>query len=119
MITTRPDRVLEVRCCCQPRRLLGWLPVPSNVQHPRPGVEVTFLVDQARVELESFSPFSRGHAAFDDLPRRVRHIPARRVTLRMAEWGDGELETRLAYKSEETSLEDLRKIVGFIEHVDA
>jgi len=106
MRTTDPDRHLEVRCCCQPRKLLGWLPVPIGVQ-PGPGVEVMFTVEQPRVELEGLR--------FDERVR-VRHIPGRRVTLPMAEWREGSEPRRLAFKSEETPVEDLRRIPGFSEH---
>lgn len=76
---------LEVRCCCDPNRLLGWLPVPDHVAES--GKHVLFPV--------------RGGEILD-LPIGVVFSPA---------WG-----YRTTINSNETPLEVLRDIPGFVEN---
>jgi hypothetical protein len=109
------DYYLEVRCCCQPRKLLGWLPVPRGVV-VAPGVTVAFVVERARL-VRARVPRGRygfpleGTERLDD----YTHIDARKVTLPIARWNHGRL-TGLAYKSDDTPIEDLRQIEGFVEN---
>jgi hypothetical protein len=82
---------LEVRCCCQPRKLLGTLPVPDHVQS---GQCIVFLRLQ--------------HSAD---PSPLEH-----VMLRVATFWQRHKGYRLALKAEGVTLEVLRTLVGFEEH---
>lgn len=82
------NKMMEVRCCCVPQNLLGWLPAPTvkfsgrTMNFPLPDGEVLTL------------PMSR-------YIERVH----------------GEVVTDLiAYKSQETPIETLRLIPNFVEN---
>jgi len=94
---------IEVRCCCQPQKLLGWLPVPDGV---KPGQMIKFTVTPARWVLESFES-------------EPAHLPADVIALPVATFSYGFDHRSLALKSEETPLERLRLIPGFVEAPDA
>lgn len=89
--------LLEVRCCCRPEKLLGWLPVPGLAF---PGQSITFLVMPRPV-------FGR--------PTALAAFAAERLELPVALYraDDG---TRRALKSEDTPIETLRLIPGFVEN---
>jgi len=98
---------LEVRCCCQPQKLLGWLPAPDDVQI---GQVIRFQVRPARWV------FARKSSVPDATPQ---YEPVDTIALPVASLGAGYLNgepiTRLAFKSEETPIERLRLIPGFAE----
>lgn len=82
--------MIEVRCCCRPQKLLGWVPVAYTSN----GV--------ARMRLSSSD-------AILELPVQAYHSPdTRSETFTFI--------TRLAVKSEETPLEVLRLVRGFEEN---
>lgn len=87
---------LEVRCCCQPTKLLGYLPLPECVEPVRDRV-VRFAIPP------------RFH------PARSVIEPARSVALPIGEMMDATGYKWLAFKSEETPIETLRQIPGFLE----
>lgn len=74
--------MMEVRCCCKPRALYGWLPVGPSAESQT----WTWLCHDGT-----------------------------HITLPVALLLDG-ADTRLALKSEETPIERLRMIEGFIEN---
>lgn len=86
---------LEVRSCCQPQKLLGWLEAPDDAH-------------VGMVRLFPVYPLGRivgnGESLYLDI-----------VTLPIAAFYSPAEGERLAYKSEETPLEQLRLIPGFIE----
>lgn len=94
---------LEVRCCCQPQKLLGWLIVPDHV---RDGSVVSFVVSPA-------------HWVRETLDSAPSFQPADRIDLPVATFGtytqDGAPVRRRALKSEEIPIARLRRIPGFIE----
>ncbi len=81
---------LEVRCCCQPKKLLGTLPVPDRVQ---PGQCIVF----PRLQ----------HSA-DSNPRD-------RIMLPVATFWQRHKGYRLALKAEGVTLDVLRTVIGFEE----
>lgn len=99
---------LEVRCCCQPQKLLGWLPVPASVELGV-GVVVQFTVRERGVEWT----LDR-RSAEDERPFTFRTVPAEHISLPVARVDTGH-STWLAFKSEETPLVQLRRIPGFVE----
>lgn len=97
-------RRVEVRCCCRPDTLLGWLPVRDDQVWE--GSRVRFEVKPATVEYHASE-----HGPVD-VVRHARQV----VTLPIAWWSSGILfDGHLALKSEETPLETLRQIRGFVE----
>lgn len=89
---------IEVRCCCQPQKLLGWLPVPDGVGA---GDTVHFVVSRPRWRLAS----REAEPVFE---------MADVITLPVAIL-DENGRSSLALKSEETPVERLRQIPGFVE----
>jgi hypothetical protein len=92
---------IEVRCCCQPQKLLGWLPVdPKDV---RRGAVINFTI------IRSFANFLSDET--------VAVTPPARVALPVEDFHPGGLARYYpALKSEETPIEVLRKIPGFEEN---
>lgn len=82
---------LEVRCCCQPKKLLGTLPVPDRVQHGQCIV-------------------------FPRLQRLAGSNSLDRVMLPVATFWQRHKGYCLALKAEGVTLEVLRTLVGFEEH---
>lgn len=81
---------LEVRCCCQPRRLLGWLEVPDpNAPCVRLLRVSSRVHDEARL------------SGFIELPIETLNAPGR--------------EPWRAVKAEGLTVEDLRGVFGFEE----
>jgi len=94
---------VEVRCCCVPQKLLGWLDVePERI--------VVGNVVQFRTP-PSAGPVTFLHEGFETF----RLEPGERVALPVAAISSG-TASWLALKSEETPLETLRRIPGFIEN---
>lgn len=90
---------MEVRCCCQPKKLLGWIAVPDETQL---GDCVAFSVIERIGTSEAVAAPS--------------YLSAR-VILPVAEFMNGD-DRHLALKSEETPVATLRRIPSFIEHTD-
>jgi len=93
--------VIEVRCCCQPEKLLGWLPTPDRLYC---GGRVTYVIPP-RVD----GPVLRG---FTIQPAAVVVFEVAMVRAKdSSEW--------LALKGDETPLELLRRIPGFQENLES
>lgn len=101
---------LEVRCCCEPWRLLGWLPVPMDASQIQSGVPVTFLV---RPQLAVMWDLLRQG---DDTWWQMRD--AERVTLRVGVVSGPLSPPRWALNSHETPIETLRRVKDFIDATD-
>lgn len=100
------SRRLAVRCCCDPARLLGYLQVPDNVE-VRDGEIVGFVA----------KPEASVEAALEDawvVTLRVDLTIATwsRPVRRFGEWWD---HSDLAWKSNDTPIETLRRLPGFVE----
>jgi len=91
---------MEIRCCCTPKKLLGWVEVPDGA------TEYRFVL---RSELLSFL-----RKPFDD----VTPVKVEAIVLPVAVIHIGGTKYP-ALKSEETPIEILRKIPGFIENRDS
>lgn len=107
---------LEVRCCCQPRKLLGWLPVPRGAR-VEDCPDVQFVIQRATIER---ARVPRGRHGFplesvDRLDDYTR-VEARKIVLPIALWSDGPERVRYAFKSEDTPIATLRQIEGFVEN---
>lgn len=87
---------LEVRCCCQPRRLLGWLEVPD------PGAP-SVVVPVVSLNSVDGSPVQRPEPSFSTF------------TLPLANLRDEVGHMRRAVKAEGMSIETLRSVPGFVE----
>lgn len=87
---------LEVRCCCRPEKLVGWL----NVARP---------VGVVIFPLCSKQPVARGVEGVA--------VPVHTVALEIADFNDG---SRIypAIKSEDTPIDVLRLIPGFEENLE-
>lgn len=101
------EKLLEVRCCCQPRRLLGWLAAPER---PEVGLKVTFAVRPERSLQFAHNPPQRGGGWTVSLP--IERFAESRIGVD----GSEHRAHGLAFKSEETPVETLRRIPGFIEY---
>lgn len=58
------DRMLEVRCCCTPDKLLGWLPAPQYGRAQKFLLRGESPLGFLRLEVCRFSYFGRIHNAF-------------------------------------------------------
>ncbi len=92
---------LEVRCCCQPRRLLGWLEIDGAAWDGRVVRLVVAVAAPWTVRRPPETPTLQ-------LQHRV-------VSLPVAWFSEPGQPRRLALKSEETPIETLRRIPGFTE----
>lgn len=113
MSAPMPPQLLQVRCCCQPKRLLGYLPV--DVDKALEGAHIKFALNPPSGGEERFvRAIERwsDQAAFLEFPVYVALPIARFGSYDEASGGPF---WRLAIKSEETPLEVLRRIPGFIE----
>lgn len=97
---------LEVRCCCVPKKLLGWLEVAdyrvregNTIQFILPPIYERIFIDGRRYETMTAACYVR--------------LPIARIG--MTDLFTGEPASHLALKSEETPLETLRQIPGFVE----
>lgn len=90
---------LEVRCCCQPNKLLGWLEIGNFLpHHPLPRT-VRFPKLSSMQRTESFTyielPIVMFHTAMDEIP--MREYPA--------------------LKAEGMTVEQLKTLQGFTEAI--
>jgi len=93
---------LEVRCCCQPNKLLGWLYADADRD-----VVLSRLVSPSPVPLMT------------DANSRVPIVPERchQITMEIATIALGEgFQPYRAIKAEGVPIETLRRIPGFIEY---
>ena len=95
---------LEVRCCCNPTRLIGYLEVREQLIYP--GGSIDFVIPARR----RLADLRAG-----DGPVEEEIEPARKVTLPVERIAYGS-QVWLALKSDETPIEILRQIPGFIEN---
>jgi hypothetical protein len=93
--------MMEVRCCCRPQKVLGWLPVGPDV---REGDTIQFVVRPARWALASLNE----PPVYEPLDRIALPVAVFVIDRAFAEPIIG-----LALKSEETQIERLRLIRGF------
>lgn len=103
-------RSIEVRCCCQPRRLLGWLPYSGPLEAGR----LVYFRAAPR-----FSPTTLSLRPGYDPAILEGFDPSIDVALPLAEVRhgfprEGDYRTWLAFKSEETPIAVLRRIPGFV-----
>lgn len=97
--------LMEVRCCCVPKKLLGWLPSPHS--------------GAKRGHVENFDWSECGYDpayASDKVPMVSHHSKVVSLPIELINHGTG-TKPYLAYKSEETPIEILRKIPQFIENI--
>lgn len=88
------NRRVEVRCCCDPARLIGFIDVPDDVTL-RDGTIVPFQLEgvDAAITLQ-IATWSYPSTRYGD------------------PWG---YDDDLAFKSDDTPIETLRRIPGFVE----
>ena len=94
------SRTLEVRCCCQPRKLVGWLDVPDDDQ---PGYEF-WTDDGERVRLYV--------ARVGQLNPSMTDVEIKHFKGRVTRDGLDRFVTYEALKAEAQE-ETVRRIVGF------
>jgi len=90
---------VEVRCCCVPKNLLGWLPCLPTDYHE--GNRVTFL-RKSSIESEVTLELAR-YREFDTLDD-VTRAPIYKVDT-------------VAFKSNHKTIEFFRELIGFEENV--
>lgn len=90
---------VEVRCCCQPTKLLGWLDVPH---------ELIFAGNVIRFLIPPRADYAAGVGTTFKRQQRIG-LPVEVLREGGQQW--------LALKSEETAIEVLRQIPDFIEAV--
>lgn len=100
IIPTGATRLMEVRCCCDPGRLLGWLPIAGRAQL---GAVLVFFPPSRWSDSESGSRWWRD-STFVPPPVRLKvcELMVPRV-----------LSSYLALKAEGVSVDDLRSIDGW------
>lgn len=91
--------MVEVRCCCDPDLLIGWINAP--IATLRPGQVVSFPL-----KVESPTP-----RRYSDPPEYCATFEACDLEVGQITRADG--ETRLAFNSKEMPLDQLRRVVGF------
>lgn len=103
--------LVEVRCCCQPVKLLGWINLPLETVMRRGSVSFVALEEAPRVfgmsrdERCATQVISLPFADYiNDFRHRDKH---------------GRPVAHPALKSNDYPLETLRKIPGFVPHPDA
>lgn len=94
-------KYVEVRCCCEPMKLLGYLPVPDRTPIA-PGVSVKFLLPP------------RAASSLRSASWRLFERPEI-LTLTITPYGRGDMSEGLAFKSDDTPIETLRRIPNFLE----
>lgn len=107
---------LEVRCCCKPTKLLGWLEVPRELVQL--GGRVCFetepryqWADGYAVQLHRRQTITLPIAMFKTTDVFRVEVDGRHEDFEL-EW-----DAHLALKSEEVPLEVLRQIPGFLENI--
>lgn len=101
-------RVLEVRCCCDPGKLLGWLAIPTDLA--RPGVVLKYMLPFDRQAWQA----SLRDGTFESWPtfESTREV----VTLTVDEWIPTMFSgAELAVRSNDTPIEKLRRVTTFLE----
>lgn len=100
--------MMEVRCCCRPEKLLGYLPVRDQI-HVARGVMLRFVVRPDKwVCVDGRKP---------SLYRDIVTLPVEMFSAStMRPDGEFDRDSHLALKSEETPIERLRRIPGFVEN---
>jgi len=97
----------EVRCCCTPKKLLGWLDVPDELLFE--GNTISF-----RIPPRCYQPI--GAALVFERAINVR-LPVAMFRAGMPlEFAYGIPDQHLALKSEETPIDLLRRVPGFVEN---
>jgi len=94
-------RRMEVRCCCQPKKRLGWLDVFWSE------------LEAKMVRRIEHIPFP---ASLEDAPQPSETI--KEICLPIVDIHIPGVGKYLAIKSEDTPIETLRKINGFIEDTE-
>lgn len=94
---------LEVRCCCNPEKLLGYLPV------------VRRSIGYANFQKKTNYLFFKDWADVDSINLETVTFPIDKITFSKNRNGEIISETKLAIKAEGMELEDLRNISGFRE----
>lgn len=95
-------RRVEVRCCCQPARLLGTLPIPDNAQSWSYPVCKASRVTSPQALLRAASAGAKPETLTLELQKFAVIV-------------DGRSVTGIALKADGVPLEKLRRIPGFIE----
>jgi hypothetical protein len=98
---------LEVRCCCQPQKLLGWIDVDPRAV--RRGAVIHFTIPPP-------APWPWSVEGNNNAPTMPLLSDVALPIDTLGTCVDGQHVTRLALKSEETPLEVLRCIPGFMEN---
>lgn len=108
-------RVLEVRCCSDPGKLLGWMIVPEDLA--RPGTVLRFRLEP---DVRYYMP--RAWVALPDGTFESWAYEAHeQVELTVGEWiptGAPPQSAELAVKSNGTPIEKLRRLPAFLEVPD-
>ncbi len=86
--------IVEVRCCCDPGKLLGWVAVDTDDVTVRVGASVNFLVTRPAQWLPTL----------DSMPSMIEY-----VTLTFARLTTGQL----ALKSNDIPIEKLKRITSW------
>jgi len=92
-------KMMEVRCCCKPQKLLGYLPVEENAR-----AYVGVIFDKTQ-----FDPLRS--ASYND-PLRSASYKTIRLPVEIVNQNGNQ---HYALKSEETPIEVLRQLPGFLE----
>lgn len=108
---------VEIRCCCNPAQLLGWVELRRD--HIREGEEITFtLYEPEPLELPDAEAdfWAHGRAAMPEVLRLpVAFWWHNLLVIDQLEGGKINRESGLALKSNDTPIEKLRRIPGFRE----
>lgn len=89
---------IEVRCCCIPKKLMGWIDLPGGVFR---GQIINFDITELHSPvMPGYKPVFKQRTI--SLPVEVINIPGK--------------QPYLALKSEETPLSEIRKIKTFTEN---
>lgn len=91
----------EVRCCCQPQKLLGWLEAPERA------TTVSYMIRRALILDDEANAI--------DGPAAIEHIELPITEIYFGSICDLESKRYRAIKAEGTPIETLRRIPGFIE----
>jgi len=95
---------VEVRCCCRPTELLGWLPVDARITIA-PGVRARWPLAPERRPDVGTEIATQGFTVLElELARWIQQFPA-----------EGDVINGIAFRSDDTPLTVLRRVVGFIE----
>lgn len=92
---------LEVRCCCDVMKLMGWIPVPYQVHELPPTIRLPLL---ATMSVGAIPPVTTRHGVIDLFVGRFAYGSGRRT-----------LGAERALKADGIPIETLRLIQGFIE----